>query len=113
METKTLGGNGKAKPCEMQATKIALANNQPRPSTSNSRAWEILSLQPRGLSRVLAAAYINVSPTKFGEMVRDGRMPPPKVIDRRKVWDRRQLDESFEGLPIDGSPDVNPWDEVL
>ena len=57
------------------------------------------SLPPRGLSRVQAAAYIGVSPTKFDQMVADGRMPPPKRIDGRLVWDIRRLDISFEALP--------------
>ena len=32
--------------------------------------------------------YVGVSPGKFDELVRDGRMPPPKRIGR-KVWDVR------------------------
>jgi hypothetical protein len=46
-------------------------------------------------------------------MVSDGRMPPPKRIDGRKVWDRRMLDEAFEGLPDGGATrDTNPWNEL-
>ena len=41
-------------------------------------------------------------------MVRDGRMPPPKRINSRTVWDKRRLDEAFEELPEDGGN--NPWD---
>ena len=45
-------------------------------------------------------------------MVRDGRMPKPKPINARKVWDRLRLDQAFEALPdVDGSG-VNPWDEL-
>jgi len=70
------------------------------------------SLPPRGLSRVEAAQYIGVSPSLFDEMVRDGRMPKPKPINARKVWDRLRLDQAFEALPdVDGSG-VNPWDEL-
>jgi predicted DNA-binding transcriptional regulator AlpA len=70
------------------------------------------SLPPRGLSRVEAAQYIGVSPSLFGEMVKDGRMPPPKPINTRKVWDRLRLDQAFEALPdIEGAAE-NPWDEV-
>lgn len=58
-----------------------------------------LSLPPRGLSRCEAAAYIGVSPTLFDLMVKDGRMPPPKQINARTVWDRRQLDLAFDDLP--------------
>ena len=54
------------------------------------------SLAPRGLSRVQAAEYIGVGATKFDEMVGDGRMPRPKRIDGRTVWDRIKLDEAFD-----------------
>jgi len=69
------------------------------------------SLPPRGLSREEAAAYIGVSPSKFDEMVKDKRMPAPKRIDRRTVWDRRRLDAAFEALP-DGEEGGNPFDAV-
>jgi predicted DNA-binding transcriptional regulator AlpA len=70
-----------------------------------------ISLPPRGINRVEAAAYIGVSTTKFDEMVADGRMPPPKRIDGRVVWDRKKLDVAFDQLPDDrakGSED-DPW----
>jgi excisionase family DNA binding protein len=69
------------------------------------------SLPPRGLSREEAAAYIGVSPSKFDELVKDKRMPAPKRIDRRTVWDRRRLDVAFEALP-DGEEGGNPFDAV-
>ena len=59
------------------------------------------SLPPRGLNRGEAAAYVGVSPTLFDEMVGDGRMPKPKRINSRTVWDRHQLDKAFEALPDD------------
>lgn len=69
---------------------------------------------PRGLSRALAADYVGVGATKFDEMVRDGRMPKPKRIDSRQVWDRFALDAAFDALPGEGgaSEDRNPWDEI-
>jgi len=60
------------------------------------------SLAPRGLSRVQAAAYIGVSPTLFDAMIADRRMPRPKRINSRTVWDRIQLDAAFSALPNDG-----------
>lgn len=65
-------------------------------------------IEPRGLSRSEAAAYLGISPSLFDQMVKDGRMPPPKRINSRTVWDRRRLDEAFEELP-DGA-ERNPWD---
>jgi predicted DNA-binding transcriptional regulator AlpA len=68
-----------------------------------------LSLAPRGLSRGQAAAYVGVGVTKFDQMVDDGRMPRPKRIDGRLVWDRVRLDEAFEELDDDRGP-KNEWD---
>ena len=67
-------------------------------------------LPKRGLSRTEAANYIGVGTSKFDEMVKDGRMPQPKRIDGRVIWDRHELDVAFENLPSDGG--INPWDEV-
>ncbi len=65
-------------------------------------------IESRGLSRVEAAIYVGVSPSLFDEMVRDGRMPFPKRINSRSVWDRRRLDNAFDALPEEDSG--NPWD---
>ena len=70
-----------------------------------------LSLPPRGLSREQAAAYIGVSPSLFDILVKDGRMPAPKRINSRAVWDRLSLDAAFAALPGNDEP-INPWDEI-
>ena len=71
-------------------------------------------LDPRGLSRVDAAAYVGVSPSLFIMMVDDGRMPKPRVANARRIWDRRELDAAIDALPHDGEmPGVNEWDAVL
>ncbi|RDL51837.1 hypothetical protein BLJAPNOD_02983 [Ensifer sp. M14] len=57
-----------------------------------------LAYPPRGLCREEAARYIGVGPTKFDEMVADGRMPKPKRVDSRTVWDRVALDAHFTAL---------------
>ncbi len=67
-----------------------------------------LSCPPCGLSRVQSAAYVGTGTTKFDEMVEDGRMPKPKQVDGRNIWDRLALDESFTALASD--EDANPWD---
>ena len=67
-----------------------------------------VSLAPRGLSREEAAAYIGVSPSLFDILVKDGRMPVPKRINSRVVWDRLKLDVAFEvldGTDADGADD--------
>ena len=63
---------------------------------------------PRGMSREEAARYIGVGTTKFDQMVKDGRMPKPKRVDGRTIWDRIKLDEAFTSLP-----DENMIDAIL
>ena len=74
------------------------------------RGRDLGCIEPRGLSRAEAARYVGVSPSLFDCMVKDGRMPPPKRINSRTVWDRRRLDEAFDSLP--GDDLGNPWDEL-
>lgn len=66
---------------------------------------------PRGLSREEAARYIGVGATKFDEMVADRRMPRPKRIDGRVIWDRYALDAAFTDLPEEKK--INPLDAML
>jgi hypothetical protein len=67
----------------------------------------------RGLSRVEASIYLGVSPSKFDELVKDGRMPRPRLIDSRKVWDVYELDMAFDELPRQDSPPItgSSWDD--
>lgn len=82
-----------------------------------SRPVDLLpaALPPRGLSRVLAAGYIGVSVGLFDEMVADGRMPQPKKINTRKVWDRIDIDRHFEALGTSewaGLEEPNPLESI-
>lgn len=70
-------------------------------------------LPRRGLSRTEAAIYLGISPSKFDELVKDNRMPRPRVIDSRKVWDIYELDMAFDELPRENGPPAagNSWDD--
>jgi len=70
-----------------------------------------LAYPPRGMSRDEAARYVGVSITKFDEMVSDGRMPRPKRIDCRVVWDRLKLEAAFTDLPEEKCK--NPLDRMF
>jgi hypothetical protein len=67
----------------------------------------------RGLARAEAAIYLGISPSKFDELVKDGRMPRPRIIDCRKVWDVYELDMAFDELPReDGASTAgSSWDD--
>jgi predicted DNA-binding transcriptional regulator AlpA len=58
-----------------------------------------IAYPPRGMSRDEASRYVGVGATKFDEMVADGRMPRPKRVDGRVIWDRLRLEAAFSDLP--------------
>lgn len=70
-----------------------------------------ISYPPRGLSREEAARYVGVGLTKFDEMVADGRMPKPKRVDGRVIWDRLRIEAAFTDLPEERA--LNPLDRIL
>jgi len=70
------------------------------------------TLAPRFVNREQAAAYLCVSPPKFDQMVKDGRMPRPRCIDRRRVWCVRELDAKADAIPVDGGePSDESWSD--
>lgn len=81
-------------------------------SQSNYKRFAALPApERRGINRLESANYIGVGPSKFDSMVADGRMPKPKKIDGRRVWDVRALDRFFDLLPGSDESDHNPWDD--
>ena len=67
----------------------------------------------RGLNRKEAAEYIGVGSTKFDELVKVKRMPAPRLLDKRVIWDREELDEFFDRLPRqsnDNEEKASDWD---
>jgi predicted DNA-binding transcriptional regulator AlpA len=70
-------------------------------STAASR--RTVYLIPIGLSREQAADYISVGTTLFDTLVEDGRMPAPRAINGRNVWDREEIEACFKALPYHGS----------
>jgi hypothetical protein len=57
--------------------------------------------------------YLGISPSKFDELVKDGRMPRCRLIDARKLWDLHELDMAFDELPHENSQPLagNSWDD--
>jgi len=66
----------------------------------------------RGLSRDESAAYIGIGVTLFDQLVSDGRMPPPKEIGSRRIWDLHALDASFTALPHAGGLSSTHDDDI-
>ena len=72
------------------------------------------TLAPRLINREAAAAYVNLSPNTFDEMVKAGKMPSPKQLTgRRLAWDVRALDVAVDHLPtLGGSDSDKSWGDV-
>ena len=74
-----------------------------------------MTVQPRGLRREQAALYIGISPSKFDNERKAGRIPEPKtILPGVAVWDRSKLDELFfdDPKPLIAANDNNEWDTV-
>ena len=61
----------------------------------------------RGLDENEAAVYLSLSPSFFRKLVTDGRMPRPRVIGERRIWDIEELDLAFKAMPREGG-DAEP-----
>lgn len=67
---------------------------------------------PLGLGEHDAAESIGISSSKFRQLVDDGRMPKPRKIDGRRVWDVDELRAAFKSLPRDGGEAVeDSWED--
>ena len=68
-----------------------------------------LFLEPAGLSREDAAAYVGIGVDTFSVAVREGRAPAARAISsRRVVWLRKELDAWLDSLSIaDNLPPPN------
>lgn len=67
---------------------------------------------PRGLSHEDAALYLGIGVTTFDAMVEDGRMPKPKRVGRRVLWDRWEIDRAFSLLGKEDDQAADDWSTV-
>lgn len=69
------------------------------------------NIQPRGLRRAQAAAYLGISPSHFDKQREAGVIPSPKLMFGVHLWDRRKLDELFDGPNLVADNDnSSEWD---
>lgn len=78
----------------------------------SSHAVLPLSLAPIGVRRLQAAAFVgDIGGTTFDQMVADGRMPQPKLINSLPVWDVEELRLAFKALQTRrAKAERNPFD---
>jgi predicted DNA-binding transcriptional regulator AlpA len=53
---------------------------------------------PRAMRAERAAAYLDISPTSFLQLVADGVLPKPVRIRGMVTWDRLDLDSAYDDL---------------
>ena len=63
----------------------------------------------RGLSRVEAAEYLGISPSKFDELRHTGQIGPAKIIGSRLLFDVLMLDDFFDALPDENHNAGEDW----
>jgi hypothetical protein len=85
---------------------------------ASSKFQDGLAYPPRAMKAERAAAYLDMSRSKFLELVGQGRLPKAKVIDGIRVWDRLAIDAAFSDFPDPGNGDIvlsrrNTFDDVL
>jgi hypothetical protein len=86
--------------------------------TGQRKLQDDVAYPPRAMKVERGAAYLDMSRTKFLELVGQGRLPRSKIIDGVRVWDRLALDSAFSDFP-DRSDDGsvagrrNTFDELL
>jgi hypothetical protein len=67
----------------------------------------------RGFSRLEAATYLGISPSKFDELRRAKRIAPPKVLDGRLIFVVERLDDFLDSLPDENQADEGEWTASL
>ncbi len=67
-----------------------------------------------GLGEVEAAAAIGISASKFRALVDEKRMPSPRRLDGRNIWDVDELRGAFKALPhADEDKEADSWADVV
>lgn len=80
------------------------------------RKAEVLARLPVvfGLGAIEAAAAVGLSASFFRSLVDEGRMPPPREINGRRVWDVDELRAAFKALPhASGPAEIDTWADVV
>jgi predicted DNA-binding transcriptional regulator AlpA len=65
---------------------------------TTAKLQDTLAYPPRGMDADRAAAYVCLSKSKFLELVDAKEAPQPVNLGGCPRWDRRALDEWFDGL---------------
>ncbi len=69
---------------------------------------------PFAVSRETGAELIGISPNHFDKLVKEGRLPAPRELGGRVLWDSDEIRAAWRAMPRRGqSSSDNPWDSVV
>jgi predicted DNA-binding transcriptional regulator AlpA len=71
-----------------------------------------LVIEPRGLRRDVAAAYLGVSPSYFDQLIAKNLVPVSRRLGTVMIWDRRELDQCFSEI-FENNDCNDQWDYLL
>jgi predicted DNA-binding transcriptional regulator AlpA len=57
-----------------------------------------------GLQINEAAAFVGVGVTTFRALIKERKMPPPRILGGVKTWDATELRAAYRAIPHDGGP---------
>ena len=90
-----------------------MPHKSPSSPSSHLTLSEARPTPRRGLSRIEAAMYLGISPSKFDELRKANRIAPPKILDGRLIFTIERLDEFLDALPYENQTDNDDWTASL
>ena len=66
----------------------------------------------RGMTEREAASYLSLSPSHFRRLVEQGKMPRPRLVGQRRIFDAEELDQTFFGFPREGGIEPSFGEEI-
>jgi predicted DNA-binding transcriptional regulator AlpA len=68
---------------------------------------------PLAVSRETAAQLLGISAGTFDKLVKTGKLPEPREVESRILWDSKEIEAAWRAMPRRGQPaTVNEWDSV-
>ena len=61
----------------------------------SSKRQDVMAYPPRAMRAERAAAYLDMSRSKFLALLDREILPKPKIVDSMRMWDRLALDAAF------------------
>ncbi len=97
-EPGAMDGHGPVARSRAAATHGDQGTEDERSRQQARRSRDITVVEPRGLSREQANRYVGLSGGTFRRLVEEGVLPTALPFGRRRVWDRRALDQALDRL---------------